>query len=221
MDPYKTLKVPKNASAQAIRLAYRRLSLKYHPDRNIGDAKAEKAFKDVQAAYDVLGDAAKRAHYDATGEFRANQPDNTMAPVLAEACQCFAAVMQELLKNGRDPLKENVAEAMRQMARKHALNLAKQQQELYSGAEHLKSMLGRFLVDDGGENYLESMVKGQLAIVQEQIRRMEGQVELNKQLQALLKRFRFKYDPRKTDYGWSTAGGASAGGFKMFTSFTG
>ncbi len=64
---YDTLGVPKNASADEIKKAYRKLARQHHPDANPGDAAAEAKFKEVQTAYDVLSDAEKRKQYDAFG----------------------------------------------------------------------------------------------------------------------------------------------------------
>jgi molecular chaperone DnaJ len=64
---YDTLGVSKNASADDIKKAYRKLAREYHPDRNPGDANAETRFKEVQGAYDILSDAEKRKQYDAWG----------------------------------------------------------------------------------------------------------------------------------------------------------
>jgi len=66
-DYYQILGVSKNASAQEIKTAYRKLALQYHPDRNKGDKKAEDKFKEVTKAYEVLGDEQKRQTYDQFG----------------------------------------------------------------------------------------------------------------------------------------------------------
>jgi DnaJ-class molecular chaperone len=63
-DPYRTLGVKRDASQEDIQKAYRRLAKKLHPDLNPGNKKAEEEFKDVSAAYDLLGDPDKRARFD-------------------------------------------------------------------------------------------------------------------------------------------------------------
>ncbi len=66
-DPYQILGVSRSASQDEIRAAYRRLAKRHHPDRNRGDNAAAERFKEVQAAYEVLGDAQRRAQYDQFG----------------------------------------------------------------------------------------------------------------------------------------------------------
>jgi molecular chaperone DnaJ len=71
-DYYQALGVPKNASAAEIKKAYRKLAQKHHPDANAGNREAEERFKEVSAAYDVLGDAEKRKQYDQVRDMAAS-----------------------------------------------------------------------------------------------------------------------------------------------------
>jgi curved DNA-binding protein len=71
-DYYKILGVERSASADAIRKAYRKLAMKYHPDQNPGDKQAEERFKDLNEAYQVLSDDKKRARYDQLGSAYSN-----------------------------------------------------------------------------------------------------------------------------------------------------
>ena len=66
-DYYEVLGVPRTATADEIKSAYRKLAMKYHPDRNPGDKAAEEKFKEAAEAYDVLHDAEKRQRYDQFG----------------------------------------------------------------------------------------------------------------------------------------------------------
>jgi molecular chaperone DnaJ len=76
-DYYAALGVPKNADADAIKKAYRKLAVEFHPDKNKGDAAAEERFKEISEAHSVLSDPARRAEYDevratsASGGYRA------------------------------------------------------------------------------------------------------------------------------------------------------
>src|SRR5947199_5529300 len=67
-DYYEALGIPRDATPEAIKKAYRSMARKHHPDVNPGDKKAEAKFKEAQQAYDVLSDAEKRALYDRYGK---------------------------------------------------------------------------------------------------------------------------------------------------------
>ena len=67
MDYYETLGVDRKADQPAIKKAYRKLALKYHPDKTKGDKTAEEKFKQVSEAYAVLSDQEKRQQYDTYG----------------------------------------------------------------------------------------------------------------------------------------------------------
>merc|ERR1719163_2174094 len=63
-DYYKALGVQKNAAEAEIKKAYRKMALKYHPDKNPGNKQAEERFKEIAEAYATLSDEGKRRHYD-------------------------------------------------------------------------------------------------------------------------------------------------------------
>lgn len=86
-DYYETLGVPRNADAEAIRSAYRKLALKYHPDRNKDDKTAEEKFKQVGEAYEVLSNPDKRRQYDRFGH--ADVSGNAGASSFEEAFRGF------------------------------------------------------------------------------------------------------------------------------------
>jgi len=71
-DYYQTLGVARDAGQEEIRKSYRKLARKHHPDLNPGDKSSENRFKDVQEAYDILGDEEKRKMYDQVGYYSEN-----------------------------------------------------------------------------------------------------------------------------------------------------
>ena len=71
-DYYAVLGVPQGATEKEITRAYRKLAKQYHPDANPGNKEAEERFKEISAAYDVLGDAEKRKEYDEVREMVAS-----------------------------------------------------------------------------------------------------------------------------------------------------
>jgi|SRR5580704_2307066 curved DNA-binding protein len=109
IDFYKTLGVGRNASAEEIRKAYKKLARKYHPDVRPGDKDAADQFKKVQQAYSVLGDAEKRVQFDRfghasngghSGPYRtawASGPDGTHAVDLSDL---FNQVFGEGMRGG-------------------------------------------------------------------------------------------------------------------------
>lgn len=88
-DPYATLGVPKTATEEEIRKAYRKLAKDNHPDLNPGNAEAERRFKDISAAYSLLNDPEKRRAYDAgeIDETGAERPERRFYREYADAGQ--------------------------------------------------------------------------------------------------------------------------------------
>jgi molecular chaperone DnaJ len=104
-DFYEILEVDRKASQDDIKKSYKRLALKYHPDRNPNDAKAEQQFKTVTQAYRVLSDPDKRAHYDRYGD--AGEEGIQFHEVdIATVAEFFESIFGDLIglrrKRGRD-----------------------------------------------------------------------------------------------------------------------
>ena len=76
MDYYKILEVPKNADISEIKKKYRKLAMKYHPDRNAGNKEAAKKFREITEAYEILGNEKKRQEYDYKRKNGNNQKKN-------------------------------------------------------------------------------------------------------------------------------------------------
>ena len=66
-DPYEVLGVDRKATPEEVKKAYRKLAIKYHPDKNPGDKVAEEKFKEAAEAYEILSDPEKKAKYDRFG----------------------------------------------------------------------------------------------------------------------------------------------------------
>ena len=79
-DYYEVLGVSRNADAESLKRQYRKLALRYHPDRNPGDKKAEEAFKEVSEAYEILSDSQRRAQYDRFGHAAENMSSGGGSP---------------------------------------------------------------------------------------------------------------------------------------------
>ena len=80
-DFYKILEIKNNASPAEIKKSYRKLSLKYHPDKNLDDPEAKAKFQDISTAYEALSDPEKRRKYDRCGEDCLNQPEQQGNPM--------------------------------------------------------------------------------------------------------------------------------------------
>ncbi len=114
-DPYAALGVTKKSTNEEIKKAYRKLVQRHHPDRNPDDPKAEERFKEIQGAYDILSDPAKRKEYDQGGMFGGfggARPGNPFGagggPKVSDLGDIFSTIFQrgggpqEAQQRGRD-----------------------------------------------------------------------------------------------------------------------
>lgn len=97
-DYYEILGVEKNCDAKTLKTAYRRIAMKYHPDRNPGNKEAEDKFKEANEAYEVLSNADKRASYDRFGHAGTNQQGGGFSEDFGDI---FGDVFSDLFGGGR------------------------------------------------------------------------------------------------------------------------
>ena len=76
MDYYRILEIKEDADFSEIKKKYRKLAIKYHPDKNPGDDEAVKKFREIREAYEILGDEKKRKEYDNKRKFKNGQENN-------------------------------------------------------------------------------------------------------------------------------------------------
>lgn len=172
---YEVLGLPKTASPSSIRKKYRKLAMRYHPDRNQGDAESEERYRQVTEAYEVLSNPARRAQYDRDGStkpFDTTQVDRDVLiilhPILINRLRDSAASNRLRTTNLVDRM-QNDLDSMIAAVRINIDNLEK-------GLAAIQPAAGRFSVKggpDGEENLLE-------AIVRDELRRLEGEIALGK-----------------------------------------
>ena len=99
-DFYEILRVSRDASDDEIKKSYRKLAMKYHPDQNKGNQEAEKKFKEISAAYEILKDSQKRAAYDQYGHDAFRQGGMGGAQGFGDFAGGFSDIFEEFFGGG-------------------------------------------------------------------------------------------------------------------------
>lgn len=159
---YELLDVPQDASDEAIQTAYRRAAMKYHPDRNPGDAEAEAKFKAVKDAYEVLSDPAKRAEYDATGSVEniniENEAEQILTTMFLQVCQQIAQAQPEMgILGGPSPQRTDPIKLVAAQLNQQEGGIMKAQAANNVAIERFKAILARLRVRKEGVNPEDSM----------------------------------------------------------------
>src|SRR3954453_3307519 len=100
-DYYELLEVTRTASDGELKAAYRKLAMKWHPDRNPGNKECEAKFKEINEAYDVLKDEQKRAAYDRFGHAAFEQGQGQVPGFGSDFASTFSDIFEDLFSGGR------------------------------------------------------------------------------------------------------------------------
>lgn len=134
-DYYEILGVAKTASQDELKKAYRKLAMKYHPDKNPNDKKAESKFKEISAAYDILKDDQKRAAYDRMGHAAFNQTGGGGAGNAYAGTGAFTDIFEEMFGDFMGGGRQSASEDGRQRGSDLQYNLNLTLQEAFLGLE--------------------------------------------------------------------------------------
>lgn len=186
MTHYQTLGVPKDASQSDIKKAYRKLSSQCHPDREGGDPKR---MAEVNAAYEVLGDPARRKRYDETGESRPEQQGPTLEQqAYAALVDVFAQVLE---MTGHDPVRE-VRESFQDAIRVAEKSTKEKQRDI----EKLEKRRNVVTVTSG-ENIFTMLIDSKIQAHRSAIARAGEQSKIAKEALKMLEAY--VYHPEKPE----------------------
>jgi curved DNA-binding protein CbpA len=191
-DLYKILGVRKNASAAAIRKAFRQKAADSHPDRNLDDPAAAAEYRAVVGAYRILSDPDKRRRYDATGNADA-APDNREAVLVGVLATCFQQVVGGLVQSSREPTRHDIVEEMRSVFRAKIQAAADERQKMAKGLAKLRQLLHRFNVKDGA-NLIDEIITNDIGVLEKQMAALEESLTPLRAALAWLKKCSFRKD---------------------------
>jgi hypothetical protein len=203
-SPYRMLGLPRRATAEDVKRAYRQLAKRHHPDHG-GDRER---FEAIHAAYEVLSDEDRRRKYDQTGEVDPRKADNTMAEVMSILMPALPAVLAEIAKQGGKLDSEDVVGHLKTAIKNAEKNLVNQRTELAKTKKALEESLPRFEVDDGQPNLLAAAAREHLRHIDAATTNFNGELGRIKKALEYLKRCRYTHIARVMS-GWATTDSAT------------
>jgi hypothetical protein len=192
VNPYVVLGIPKEATPEQVKKAYRKKAMKSHPDRG-GDVKV---FQEVQLAYDVLSDEERRANYDRTGDLGA-QADNSFLQVVVILNNTLGACIQECAKGYGKPEEIDLVDWMRRKVQASLDAIRENKGSCKASIDAIMRAQNRFLVKGEAQNVLEDMLaqgKRESEAILEDCKKKE---EICLKALAFLKDCRYLFTPAK------------------------
>ena len=202
LDPYKTLRVKRDATHEEIRQAHRKLAMKHHPDRGGDPAK----FAAVDRAWKCLGDPARRAHYDSTGDL-GDAVSVEITEVMDVLVPCLFEAIQSLGRQGATPKDNDLVQHMRAGIANNKRELGEKSAANQMGMGLIREAMGRFTCTDG-ENLLENAMLVQLERMEAQERWFAKQLDKMQTALTWLAKYSYRFD--RTVYSGSSMAAATA-----------
>jgi curved DNA-binding protein CbpA len=163
-----------------------------HPDRG----GSQEDFQQVQLAYSILSDSEKRKRYDVTGEIDPSKIDNSLAEIMQFVSTALTAVLEDLACKGKKPHQEDILAMMRTTFNESLTHLRNQRKPIEQKRENISQLLGRFTVEDGGDNTLEGAIKFHISDLDKHLKQIDDNSERIRKALEYLRKYRFRADPK-------------------------
>lgn len=191
LDLYEVLSVPRDATTEQVKAAYRRLAQKHHPDKNNGD---DVQFKQIQRAYDVLGDAERRKRYDETGE-QTDSAGPTLEQIAQEALSnLFVQVVDKFYSDSFNLKEEAERQIRRNIGQIH--EAIKKDENKCARNEKAKS---RLKPRSPGNQFLINALDADTRRTRQNINNLQQNIEIGNLMIKMLEDYKYVADEGRTN----------------------
>jgi len=193
MNLYDILGVGVTATNYEIKQAYRKLVSTCHPDKHPDNPEAIARFKQIQEAFEVLSDDAKRKHYDQFGEAGAEESESR-AKALCLISNVLSDILIEVLRKTEQPLTVNILGALKDKIRAKKNELKKYIKDAKKNAAYLKAIAARFSIHNNKDNILAGIASNPIKDIDEKIIEWEEDLQTTNLALAELGTYGYQYD---------------------------
>lgn len=188
MNPYKVLGVEKTATLEDIKQAYRKMAMKYHPDRETGN---KEIFQEIQQAYELLCDEAKRNALDALSE-----PETAglqlRQQAISELCGCVRMILEQVSDVDHNDIVHIMQRNIEGKLQEVRSNMAKVKNHMRKNTQAIKRMIKK----TEGENFLVTAIKEKTEQLNNVLEELKGLENLFNEMLVLLKDFDYNADKK-------------------------
>lgn len=196
-DLYAVLGIDRKATADEIKLAYRRAAKRWHPDRNAGDERAKAMYEKVDRAYAVLSDPELRRQYDLYGVADLPSP-HEQAEMLNFVHQALEQVVTQLSVEHNADLKTFNMVAKLTEGLTNFINQSKEQRDnMLKTKKGYMTAIGRFKPPEGEDNVIERMMKDQLNELVKEIKETERKMSVAAKAIKFIERYEYAAEIKK------------------------